>query len=58
MRHRARYTAKGGAIADLQCEETNWQNPNWTVGEIYSQRDVKCGIITLPTPIKEISAVA
>ncbi|WYZ44878.1 hypothetical protein EsH8_VIII_000194 [Colletotrichum jinshuiense] len=54
----ARYTAKGGAIADLQCEETNWQNPNWTVGEIYSQRDVKCGIITLPTPIKEISAVA
>ncbi|KAK1673542.1 hypothetical protein BDP55DRAFT_218669 [Colletotrichum godetiae] len=54
----ARYTAKGGAVADLQCEETFWQNDNWTIGQIYSTRNINCGIITLPTPIKEISAVA
>ncbi|EXF83874.1 hypothetical protein COL5a_001716 [Colletotrichum fioriniae] len=54
----ARYTAKGGAVADLQCEETFWQNDNWTIGQIYSTRNIDCGIITLPTPIKEISAVA
>ncbi|KAK6211169.1 hypothetical protein QIS74_10433 [Colletotrichum tabaci] len=54
----ARYTAKGDAVADLKCEETSWQNNNWTIGEIYSQRNIKCDIITLPTPIKEIYGVA
>ncbi|KZL63809.1 hypothetical protein CI238_12440 [Colletotrichum incanum] len=54
----ARYTAKGDAVADLKCEETFWQNGNWTLGQIYSQRNIKCGIITLPTPVKEIFAVA
>ncbi|KAK1984669.1 hypothetical protein LZ30DRAFT_585653 [Colletotrichum cereale] len=54
----ARYTAKGDAIANLTCEETSWQNANWTLGQTYSQRNIKCDIITLPTPIKEISGVA
>ncbi|CAI0645041.1 hypothetical protein COL154_010466 [Colletotrichum chrysophilum] len=54
----ARYTAKGGAVADLSCEETSWQNLNWTIGEVYSRREIKCDKITLPTPITEISAVA
>lgn len=55
---RARYTAKGGSVADLSCEETSWQNLNWTIGEVYSRREIKCDKITLPTPITEISAVA
>ncbi|KAF9880110.1 hypothetical protein CkaCkLH20_02064 [Colletotrichum karsti] len=54
----ARYTAKGNAVADLKCEETSWQNPNWTIGQFYSTRDIKCDIITLLTPIKEIQGVA
>ncbi|KAF6824742.1 hypothetical protein CPLU01_10691 [Colletotrichum plurivorum] len=54
----ARYTAKGGAVADLTCEETYWENSNWTMGELYSQRTITCDIITLPVPVKEISAVA
>ncbi|KAK1964077.1 hypothetical protein LY78DRAFT_170271 [Colletotrichum sublineola] len=54
----ARYTARGGAVANLTCEETSWQNGNWTLGQIYSQRNIKCDIITLPTPVKEISAIA
>ncbi|KAL0944865.1 uncharacterized protein CTRU02_202752 [Colletotrichum truncatum] len=54
----ARYTAMGGSNADLNCHETSWKNDNWTVGQVYSQRDIKCDIITLPAPITELYGVA
>jgi len=54
----ARFTAWGDAVANLTCEETSWQNSNWTLGQIYSKRNIKCGIITLPTPVKAIAAIA
>ncbi|EEY22312.1 conserved hypothetical protein [Verticillium alfalfae VaMs.102] len=51
-------TAKGGESVKLDCEETYTENSNWTIGEIYSQRDITCGIVDLTVPVKEISAVA
>ncbi|TDZ19858.1 hypothetical protein Cob_v007194 [Colletotrichum orbiculare MAFF 240422] len=54
----ARYNAKASAVADLNCRETAWQNGNWTVGQIYSQRNVQCDIITVPVTINEITGVA
>ncbi|KAM0271638.1 hypothetical protein ACHAQH_009026 [Verticillium albo-atrum] len=54
----SRITAKGGQDVELDCEETYTENKNWTVGEIYSQRDVKCGMLDLTVPVEEISAVA
>ncbi|KAF3069336.1 hypothetical protein TsFJ059_007844 [Trichoderma semiorbis] len=53
----SRFTAIGGVNLNLTCDDTTWQNPNWTVGQIYSTRTVTCGKVTLPAPIEEMSAV-
>ncbi|KAJ0158124.1 hypothetical protein CTA2_12245 [Colletotrichum tanaceti] len=55
----ARFTARGDAVVNnLKCWETFWKNNNWTLGQVYSQRDIKCDIITLPTPMKQIYGIA
>ncbi|KAK0636044.1 hypothetical protein B0T17DRAFT_517966 [Bombardia bombarda] len=53
-----RFTAAGAANITLDCTETVYQNPNWTSGQTYSSRDVRCAPVTVPMKPYEISAVA
>lgn len=53
----SRFTAIGGVKLNLTCDDTTWQNPNWTTGQIYSSRTITCGKVTVPAPIEEMSAV-
>ncbi|KAL7944262.1 hypothetical protein V8C42DRAFT_326322 [Trichoderma barbatum] len=53
----SRFTAIGGVDLKLKCEDTTWKNPNWTAGQIYSQRLITCLKATVPAPIEEMSAV-
>lgn len=53
----SRFTAQGGVKLNLNCSDTTWQNPDWAPGQIYSQRTVTCGKLTVPAPIEEMSAV-
>ncbi|KAF2661269.1 hypothetical protein K491DRAFT_753913 [Lophiostoma macrostomum CBS 122681] len=39
--------ARGSGKVDLNCETTVWQNPNWTMGQLYSTTDVTCDTATL-----------
>lgn len=55
---RSRFTAKGDAVASLDCEENYWENANWTIGEIYSRRDVTCDLVDFSVPVKEIEGIA
>lgn len=55
---RARFNAGGKAIGALDCTETTYNNPDWQIGEIYSDREVKCVPITLPVKADWITAVA
>ncbi|KAI9163886.1 hypothetical protein HJFPF1_05516 [Paramyrothecium foliicola] len=52
-----RFVAGGGVVLDLQCEEKNWQNPDWKQGQFYSTRDIKCTPVTVDAPIETLSAV-
>ena len=56
--NRARFIAKGDAIASLDCDEEYWENSNWTIGETYSRRDITCDLVDLSVPVKEITGVA
>lgn len=42
----------------LECDETYWQNPNWTMGQLYSSRQRECelpgGSVRLPLEVTEI----
>lgn len=42
----------------LDCEETKYQNPNWTMGQIYSTRDIKCAPVDATIVPTELTAVA
>lgn len=42
----------------LECTDTTYQNPNWTLGQIYSDREVKCSPVTLPLKPYMMTAVA
>jgi hypothetical protein len=42
----------------LSCTDNTYQNPNWTLGQIYSDREVKCAPVTIPVQPYEITAVA
>ncbi|KAK3370516.1 hypothetical protein B0H63DRAFT_454681 [Podospora didyma] len=53
-----RIKASGSAIIPLDCTERLYQNANWTLGQIYSTRDITCKPVTLPIVPTEISAVA
>ncbi|OIW29352.1 hypothetical protein CONLIGDRAFT_575945 [Coniochaeta ligniaria NRRL 30616] len=53
-------TFRGYATVNLtlECNDTTWTNPNWTMGQIYSDREVKCAPVTLPVKPYTITAVA
>lgn len=53
-------TFRGYAAVNLtlECTDTTWTNPNWTMGQIYSDREVKCGPVTLPVKPYTVTAVA
>jgi hypothetical protein len=42
----------------LGCNDTTWNNPNWSMGQIYSDREVKCAPVTLNVSPYEFQAVA
>lgn len=51
------FQAKGGVDLDLNCHETEWQNPDWKQGEMYSTRNIDCNYVDAEAPIEEISGV-
>lgn len=42
----------------LDCTDTTWHNANWTMGQIYSDRTIKCEKVTVDIQPDQISAVA
>jgi hypothetical protein len=48
----------GTVNVTLNCTDTTYTNPNWTMGQIYSDREVKCAPVTLPVEPYQITAVA
>ena len=58
-KHRISFTGRGDLNLTLDCTETFYQNPNWTMGQIYSSRDIKCAVIDEAKVIPfEMSAIA
>ncbi|KAI1855700.1 hypothetical protein JX266_000565 [Neoarthrinium moseri] len=54
----ATFHAYGQVNLTLDCTDSTWQNPNWTIGQIYSDREVKCAPVTVPVKPHTITAVA
>lgn len=52
------FSASGQVNLTLDCNETSWQNTNWTLGQIYSTRNIDCDPVTLDLKPSQISAVA
>jgi hypothetical protein len=52
------FTGRGGINLTLDCTDTFWQNPNWTMGEFYSTRDIKCKPVDAKIVPGDLSAVA
>ncbi|KAI0200585.1 hypothetical protein F4808DRAFT_428377 [Astrocystis sublimbata] len=52
------FHAFGSVNLTLDCKESNYQNPNWTLGETYSSRVIDCAPITLPLMPHDKTAVA
>jgi hypothetical protein len=55
---RITFTGRGDVNYTLGCTDTTWQNPNWTMGQIYSSREVKCGRVDSTIKPTELSAIA
>ncbi|KAH6683567.1 hypothetical protein F5X68DRAFT_22816 [Plectosphaerella plurivora] len=54
----ARFTAKGDVVTQLKCEETTFENGNWTMGSSFSQRDITCELVDVVVPVKELTGIA
>lgn len=52
------FGATGAANLTLDCSETFWQNPNWTIGEIYNRRDITCALGDHVVKPYEMTAIA
>ncbi|KAK7747882.1 hypothetical protein SLS53_001134 [Cytospora paraplurivora] len=52
------FSAAGTANLTLDCTDTTWQNGNWSLGQIYSDRSIDCTPVTVDVEPYEISAVA
>ncbi|KAK4096731.1 hypothetical protein N658DRAFT_510972 [Parathielavia hyrcaniae] len=52
------FTGRGDVNLTLSCTDTTWQNPNWTMGEIYSSRDVQCAPVDASIEPYEMEAIA
>ncbi|KAI1378430.1 hypothetical protein F4677DRAFT_443644 [Hypoxylon crocopeplum] len=50
--------AYGTANLTLACTDETWTNPNWTIGHIYTDREVKCTPVTIPIKPYKMTAVA
>ncbi|KAK3351085.1 hypothetical protein B0H65DRAFT_107804 [Neurospora tetraspora] len=52
------FTGYAAVNLQLDCTDSTWQNQNWTQGQIYSIRDVKCSPVDISVDPKEMTAVA
>ncbi|KAI0867892.1 hypothetical protein GGS24DRAFT_250688 [Hypoxylon argillaceum] len=52
------FTAYGTVDLPLNYTQTYWQNPNWTLGQIYSIRDIAPAPVTIDLKPYAVSAVA
>ncbi|KAI1816004.1 hypothetical protein GGS20DRAFT_583937 [Poronia punctata] len=52
------FHAQGTANLTLACKESNYENPDWQIGQIYSNRVIDCKPVTLPITPNQKSAVA
>ncbi|KAI1419972.1 hypothetical protein F5Y12DRAFT_173571 [Xylaria sp. FL1777] len=52
------FSGYGTVNLTLNCEETDYQNPDWEPGQIYSDRDIACEPVTLPLTPHDKTAVA
>ncbi|KAH8882333.1 hypothetical protein GQ53DRAFT_604249, partial [Thozetella sp. PMI_491] len=52
------FWARGAVNLTLDCTDTTWVNPNWTAGQIYSDREIKCQPVTVLVKPFEMTAVA
>ncbi|KAI0400825.1 hypothetical protein F4802DRAFT_601587 [Xylaria palmicola] len=52
------FTGYGAVNLTLDCNTTNYQNPDWQSGEIYSSRTINCAPLTLPLTPHDKTAVA
>lgn len=52
------FKASGSGNVSLSCNETKYQNANWTSGQIYSTDIVECTKANLTIKPSEISAIS
>ncbi|KAI1120379.1 hypothetical protein F5Y10DRAFT_258557 [Nemania abortiva] len=52
------FSGRGTIVLPANCSDYYYQNPNWTIGQIYSIHNIDCGPITLPLTPYEKSAIA
>ncbi|KAK4168994.1 hypothetical protein QBC43DRAFT_83964 [Cladorrhinum sp. PSN259] len=52
------FTGYGAVNLTLSCDQTFYQNPNWTIGEIYSRRDVTCQKVDTEMKPYQMEAIA
>lgn len=54
----SKYHGEGAVKLDLKCDEKEWKNPKWEMGQIYSRKDVTCAKVSAPVNITYLSAFA
>ncbi|KUI73772.1 hypothetical protein VM1G_09169 [Cytospora mali] len=52
------FAASGQVNLTLDCTDTTWENSNWTIGQIYSDREIDCMPVTVDVEPYLITAVA
>ncbi|KAI5918422.1 hypothetical protein F4810DRAFT_715515 [Camillea tinctor] len=52
------FHAYGGVNLTLECTDDTNTNPDWELGQIYSDREVKCDLVNVPLKPTTINAVA
>ncbi|KAK3366279.1 hypothetical protein B0T24DRAFT_416640 [Lasiosphaeria ovina] len=52
------FTGYGAVNLKLDCTDTQYTNPNWTIGQIYSDREIKCSPVDVDVTPYELTAVA
>lgn len=53
-----KFTGAGNVNLTLECTDTTWQNQDWSLGQVYSSRDIKCAPVDTEIKPTELSAVA
>ncbi|KAK4150836.1 hypothetical protein C8A00DRAFT_36523 [Chaetomidium leptoderma] len=52
------FTGRGQANLTLDCTDETWENPDWEMGQIYSSRNIDCGLVDSRVVPIDLSAVA